>query len=85
MAQTTDVGSVYHKLISPPDPPPSSSTMIWATLAFLAIPIWLVVGGLIGAVFSRHHLGNQEGVIQLLFRPVGDRSDRVGSLVGADR
>ncbi|MDH3682330.1 MAG: hypothetical protein OEV40_20545 [Acidimicrobiia bacterium] len=46
--------------------------MIWATLAFLGVPIWLVVGGLIGAVFSRHHFRAQPDVFPLLLRAAGD-------------
>lgn len=46
--------------------------MIWATLAFLGVPIWLVVGGLIGAMFSRHHFRAQPDVVPLLFRAAGD-------------
>jgi hypothetical protein len=46
--------------------------MIWATLAFLGVPIWLVLGALIGAVFSRHHFKSQPGVVPLLVRAAGD-------------
>ena len=46
--------------------------MIWATLAFLGVPIWLVVGALIGGMFSRHHFRAQDDVFPLLFREVGD-------------
>jgi hypothetical protein len=46
--------------------------MIWATLAFLGIPIWLVLGGLIGALFSRHHFKAQPDVVPLLFRAADD-------------
>ncbi len=46
--------------------------MIWATLALLGIPIWLIVGGLIGAMFSRHHFRSQNEVVPLLFRAAGD-------------
>ena len=42
--------------------------MIWATLAFLGVPIWLVLGALIGAIFSRHRFRAQPNVIPLLFR-----------------
>ena len=46
--------------------------MIWATLAFLGVPIWLVLGALIGAMFSRHRFKNQPGVVPLLFRAADD-------------
>ena len=46
--------------------------MIWATLAFLGIPIWLVLGGLAGTLFSRHYFKNQDGVVPLQFREAGD-------------
>jgi hypothetical protein len=46
--------------------------MIWATLAFLGVPIWLVLGALIGAMFSRHHFKNQPDVVPLLFRAADD-------------
>jgi hypothetical protein len=46
--------------------------MIWATLALLGVPIWLVVGALIGAMFSRHHFRAQDDVFPLLFREAGD-------------
>jgi hypothetical protein len=42
--------------------------MIWATLALLGVPIWLVVGALIGAMFSRHQFRSQPEVFPLLFR-----------------
>jgi hypothetical protein len=46
--------------------------MIWATLALLGVPIWLVVGALIGAMFSRHHFRAQDDVFPLLVREAGD-------------
>jgi hypothetical protein len=46
--------------------------MIWATLAFLAVPIWLVVGALIGAPFSRQHFMAQPDVVALTFRANDD-------------
>ena len=46
--------------------------MIWATLALLGVPIWLVVGALTGAMFSRHHFRAQDDVFPLLFREAGD-------------
>ena len=46
--------------------------MIWATLAFLGVPIWLVLGALIGAMFSRHHFKNQPGVVPLLVHAADD-------------
>ena len=46
--------------------------MIWATLAFLGVPIWLVVGALGGAMFSRHNFKAQPDVVPLLFRAADD-------------
>jgi hypothetical protein len=46
--------------------------MIWATLAFLGVPIWLVVGALSGAMISRHQFRAQTDVIPLLFRAADD-------------
>ena len=48
------------------------STMIWATLALLGIPIWLIVGALLAAVFNRRNFRSQEGVVPLLARPAGE-------------
>lgn len=46
--------------------------MIWATLVFLGVPIWLVLGALIGAMFSRHNFKAQPDVVPLLFRAADD-------------
>ena len=46
--------------------------MIWAALAMLGVPIWLVVGALGGALFSRHHFKAAPGVIPLLLREAGE-------------
>ena len=46
--------------------------MIWAALAFLGVPIWLVVGALIGAMFSRHNFRAQPDVVPLMFRAADD-------------
>jgi hypothetical protein len=46
--------------------------MIWATLALLGVPIWLVVGALIGAMFSRHQFRAEDDVFPLLMREAGD-------------
>jgi hypothetical protein len=46
--------------------------VIWATLAFLGVPIWLVLGALAGALYSRHQFKAQPDVVSLLFREVGD-------------
>jgi len=46
--------------------------MIWAALAVVGVPIWLVVGALVGAMFSRHRFKTRPGVIPLLFREAGD-------------
>lgn len=46
--------------------------MIWAILALLGVPIWLVVGALIGAMISRRRFRSQDDVFPLLFRATGD-------------
>jgi len=46
--------------------------MIWATLAFLGVPIWLVVGALTGAMVSRHNFRAQPAVVPLMFRAADD-------------
>jgi hypothetical protein len=42
--------------------------MIWALLAILGVPIWLIVGALVGAVVSRRRFRSQPEVFPLLFR-----------------
>ena len=46
--------------------------MIWAALAVLGVPIWLVLGALIGAMVSRHRFRSQPDVIPLVFRSAND-------------
>ena len=46
--------------------------MIWALLALLGVPIWLVIGGLTGALVSRKRFQRQDGVFTLSFREHGD-------------
>lgn len=46
--------------------------MIWATLAFLGIPIWLILGALFTAMMNRRHFRSQEGVFPMLVRAAGD-------------
>jgi hypothetical protein len=48
------------------------AVMIWALLAFLGVPIWLVLGALTGAMLSRHRFRGQPGVVPLLFRAADD-------------
>lgn len=45
--------------------------MIWALLALLGVPIWLVVGFLTGALVSRRRFQAQDGVFVLSFREHG--------------
>lgn len=45
--------------------------MIWALLALIGVPIWLIVGVLGGAVWSRRSFHRQPGVFKLTSRPVG--------------
>lgn len=42
--------------------------MIWALLALLGVPIWLVLGGLAGAFWSRHEFRKQAGVFAAKLR-----------------
>ena len=44
--------------------------MIWALLAILGVPIWLIVGVVTAAVVSRRRFKAQPGVFQLKLRPV---------------
>ena len=46
--------------------------MIWATLALLGVPIWLVVGALAGGLFNRHRFKGQPGVFPLHLREAGE-------------
>jgi hypothetical protein len=48
--------------------------VVWALLALLGVPIWLVVGGLSGALISRRRFRAQEGVFGLSFREHGDEN-----------
>ena len=42
--------------------------MIWAILAILGVPVWLVVGALLGGLASRRRFRAQEEVFPLWFR-----------------
>ncbi len=46
--------------------------MIWALLAILGVPIWLVLGGLMSALWSRKNFRAQDEVFALYFRDHGD-------------
>jgi hypothetical protein len=47
--------------------------MLVATiLALLGIPIWLLLGALIGALFSRHNFKAKPEVVPLMFRAADD-------------
>jgi len=46
--------------------------MLWAALALLGVPIWLVLGALAGATFNRHRFKSQPGVVPLLLRAADD-------------
>lgn len=48
--------------------------MIWALLAILGVPIWLIVGVLLSVWFSRRRFRAQEGVFALSVRPQGDQN-----------
>lgn len=45
--------------------------MIWALLAILGVPIWLVVGILAGVLLSRRNFRRQDGVFAFNIRPEG--------------
>lgn len=45
--------------------------MFWALLAILGVPIWLVVGALVGVVSSRRSVRSEDGVFALNVRPEG--------------
>jgi hypothetical protein len=54
--------------------------MIWALLAILGVPIWLVVGGLVGALLLRRRNRSRPGVVRMKLRPVdADRWPRRAS------
>jgi hypothetical protein len=44
--------------------------MIWALLALLGVPIWLVLGALGGALILRRRTRSQPGVVRIKIRPV---------------
>ncbi len=46
--------------------------MIWALLAILGVPIWLIVGALTAAVISRRRFKAQPGVFRIKLRPVDE-------------
>lgn len=46
--------------------------MIWALLAILGVPIWLIVGILLGIWLSRRAFKQQPGVFELVVRSSGD-------------
>ena len=77
-ARVTRVGaSDLLAMLGPADEPYSRrlgrvAAVIWATLAFLGVPIWLVLGALLGASLSRHRFRSQPDVIPLLFRSAND-------------
>lgn len=48
--------------------------MIWALLALLGVPVWLIVGGLGGALWSRRSFRQRPGVFKVATRAVGTTS-----------
>lgn len=46
--------------------------LVAATLALLGIPVWLLIGGLVGALLSRRNFKAQPDVVPLMFRAAGD-------------
>lgn len=56
--------------------------MIRALLAILGVPIWLVVGGLAGALLLRRRTMSQPEVVRMKLRPVDagrrPRTEQVG-------
>jgi hypothetical protein len=47
--------------------------MIWALLAMLGVPIWLIVGVLLSVWLSRKKFRAQDGVFALSIRPQGEK------------
>lgn len=50
--------------------------MIWATLIFLGIPIWLVLGALGGGLLNRRRFQRRPGVFPLRMRNLSREGDR---------
>jgi hypothetical protein len=48
--------------------------MIWALLALLGVPIWLIVGALGGALLARQRFRSQPEVFRMVARTAGDDS-----------
>jgi hypothetical protein len=48
--------------------------VIWALLAILGVPIWLIVGALGGALWNRRSFRAQDGVFPIALRPAGQDS-----------
>jgi hypothetical protein len=46
--------------------------MVWALLAILGVPIWLVVGGLTATLLNRRRFKRQPGVFRMKFRAEDD-------------
>jgi len=56
--------------------------MIWALLAILGVPLWLIVGLLVGVILSRRSFQRQEGVFALKARPEGAEKWTRGVIYG---
>jgi len=52
--------------------------MIWALLAILGVPIWLIVGALIGGNMARRRFINTPGVFPLRVRPLPSEDGKWG-------
>jgi hypothetical protein len=50
--------------------------MIWATLIFLGIPIWLVLGALGGGLISRHRFQKTPGVFPMRTRDLSGEGQK---------
>ena len=50
--------------------------MIWATMIFLGIPIWLVLGALVGGLWNRHRFQQQPGVFPIRVRGVSSDGEK---------
>ena len=57
--------------------------MIWALLAILGVPIWMVLGGLIGAIFNRRRVQRSEGVFAVRMRGVAEDEGKWGRKASA--
>ncbi len=53
--------------------------MIWAVLAFFGVPLWLIVGALAAAAFSRRSFIKQPGVFEAKIRLIDGNAVGIGA------